>query len=232
MNKKIYLLIFVFLLFIIIQFQNKVEKFDNIKIYNSNIPIGPKRPKFHPPKYMGTNQEPWFTRESIIFLYNYIKNNKKNIKVLEYGSGSSTAWFLKNGCEVTSVEHIKKWLDELGTKIPENLKNKWIPKHIEIQNAYTKKSNSFNYDNFVKQNEKMYDIICIDGYGIGDTGHGGSSRVRCLINSIDKINNNGLLVLDNAERKNYKKGIDSVPKNWLRKDFITPVDTTIIWRKI
>ena len=68
----------------------------------------------------------------------------------------------------------------------------------------------------------MYDIICIDG----------RHRVKCLINSIDKLNKNGLLILDNAERHYYQKGIDSVPKNWLRNDFKTPVDTTIIWKNI
>lgn len=221
------LLLLIFVLVYLLRSQKTPELFENIKIYNSNIPIGPTRHHNHPPKYMGTNQEPWFTRESIIFLHDYIQKNKnKKLKVLEFGSGSSTAWFLKNGCDVTSVEHIKKWLDEISLKIPEELKKNWIPQHIEIKN-FDKGFNdnnydAFNYTNFPLKSEQMYDIICIDG----------RHRVKCLINSIDKLNKNGLLVLDNAERHYYQKGIDSVPKNWLRNDFKTPVDTTIIWKHI
>ena len=51
-------------------------------IYNSGIPIG-TRPYSHTPNIMGTNEEPWMSRDSIDFIYPIISNMKsKNLKDL------------------------------------------------------------------------------------------------------------------------------------------------------
>ena len=87
-----------------------------MNIYNSGIPIG-SRPPSHTPDIMGTNEEPWMTRGSINYLYYHIPKLKSK-KLLEYGSGSSTAWFLKvMNCEVTSIEHHFYFLDNINKKI-------------------------------------------------------------------------------------------------------------------
>ena len=72
--------------------------------YKSGIPIG-NRPYSHTPEIMGTNEEPWMTRGSINFIYDFINKNKNKDKLLEYGCGSSTAYFLSLNLKVSSIEH-------------------------------------------------------------------------------------------------------------------------------
>ena len=51
-------------------------------------------------------------------------------------------------------------------------------------------------------------------------------------NSISHLNKNGLFIVDNAERKRYQYAIKNyIPKNWVKYEFPTSVDTTIIWIK-
>ena len=55
----------------------------------------------------------------------------ENKNLLEFGSGSSTAWFLKVlNCNVTSIEHDKYWLVQhnvLKIKFADNLQFNWTP---------------------------------------------------------------------------------------------------------
>lgn len=192
-------------------------------IYKSGIPIG-TRPHSHTQNIMGTNEEPWMSRDSIDFIYPII-SNMKNKNLLEFGCGSSTAWFLKVlNCNVTSIEHDKHWLDDVQNKIPEYLNNKWTP--VFKKPSYSGECNGSNdelfYDDYVHSIDNMekFDIIIVDG----------RARSHCILNSIDKLNKNGLFIVDNAERKAYKKAIDKIPKKWFKYSFPCPVDTTIVWK--
>ena len=193
--------------------------------YKSGIKIG-NRPPNHTPDIMGTNEEPWMTRESINWLYKYIVNNPiKNLKLLEYGSGSSTAYFLSLGLIVTSIEHHDEWLSSIKNNLTPNLLNNWIPCLIKNQKeGLDQGSDGEYYDDYVKHINKleMFDIIIVDG----------RCRSKCIEKSIKKLNSGGLFVVDNAERKGYQKSINNnIPKHWKKHVFPTPVDTTIIWIK-
>lgn len=179
---------------------------------------------------MGTNEEPWFNRESIFYVYNKIK--EKNLKtILEYGGGASTYWFLKMlNLKVTTIEDNIEWIKLLKNKIEKTnfYKNwnieavspdeiidyniKW-DEHPKYWKTYVSKI--FNYDKF--------DVIVIDG----------KSRNECIKTCIDRLTPNGILIIDNAEREIYKSAIDNyIPKNWKRTDFINFIDTTTIWEKM
>ena len=193
--------------------------------YKSGIKIG-GRPNNHTPDIMGTNEEPWMTRQSINWLYNYIVNNPiRNLKLLEYGCGSSTAYFLSLGLIVTSIEHVYSWLSAVKKVLKPNLLDNWIPYLIKNQKTgIDEGSDGEYYDDYVNHVNKleMFDIIIVDG----------RCRSSCIKNSILHLNNGGLFIIDNAERDNYSKAIDKyIPKHWKKHEFPTHVDTTIIWIK-
>jgi hypothetical protein len=195
-------------------------------IFKSGIPIG-LRPDYHLENIMGTNEEPWMTRNSINFIYNHIKLQDKYKTLLEYGCGSSTLWFIKVlNLNVTSIEHDKKWLLEVKNKIPSDFINKWTlyfkPNQIYGNDEGSENEYDF-YDDYVNCIDVLnnFDIIVIDG----------RCRSKCIIKSINKLNPGGLFIVDNAERENYKNAIDIIPKNWIKHVFPTSIDTTIVWIK-
>jgi len=197
-----------------------------VNFYKSGIPIG-TRPSNHTPDIMGTNEEPWMTRESINYIYNYINcsNNTDTLKLLEYGCGSSTAYFLSLGLKVSSIEHNKIWLDDLKSKLDDTYLNNWYPYLISNQSEgnYEGSDGEF-YDDYVNKINDLnnFDIIIIDG----------RCRSQCIINSINKLNKGGLFIVDNAERKKYNNAIKNyIPTDWKKNIFSTKVDTTIVWEK-
>ena len=191
----------------------------------SGIPIG-SRPRDHTSNKMGTNEEPWMTRGSITFLYNYIKNSNYT-NLLEYGCGSSTAYFLKVlNLDVTSIEHDEKWLLNVKNILPDIYLNKWKyylkPPTTNGNNKGSDDENIY-YDDYVNIVDSLdtFDIIIVDG----------RCRSKCIYKTINKLNPGGLYIVDNAERHVYKNAINSIPKDWASHVFPTNVDTTIVWIK-
>ena len=207
----------------------RANKFNlNNLICKCGIPVG-SRPADHKYIYMGTNEEPLLSRGSINYIYNFYFNQNNNINVLEYGSGSSTLWFLKNKCKVTSIEHVEYWLNKLKENIPIDLKKNWTPilkktNTENINNDYDGSDNE-NYEDYAKEvnNLEMFDIIVIDG----------RCRRNCLKNSIPHLKSNGLFILDKADHIHQKKiDLNLIPDDWIRLDFGNKIDLTIVWYKI
>jgi len=197
----------------------------DVKIYyKSGIAIG-NRPKDHTCDIMGTNEEPWMTRKSINRLYEFIKNSPKKLTLLEYGSGSSTAYFLSLGLKVTSIEHHNGWLANIKSKLNKTLLDNWTPCLINSQKEGDELgSDGDYYDEYVNHVKKlgMFDIIIVDG----------RCRSSCIKYSITHLNAGGLFICDNAERSMYQEAINKyIPTTWEKHVFPTAVNTTIIWMK-
>lgn len=195
-------------------------------LIKSGVPLG-TRPEWHFPKLIGTNEEPWMVRESINFIYEQISKLESR-KLLEYGSGSSSIWFLKMlNCEVTSIEHDSDWYKKVEEKIPNEYKNKWkgILKLNQIEgfDEGSGTDDEFYYDEYVKTIDELeeFDIIVIDG----------RCRSKCILKSISKLKSKGIFIVDNAERLTYRKAINKIPKEWKKYIFSNHIDTTIVWKK-
>ena len=128
------------------------------------------------------------------FLFSHLNNNQK---VLEYGSGESTLEISKIVKTVLSIEHQKKWYEEISKKIPSNvdliLREPNLP-YIEGGNCGT-------YDQFKEYvdyplNHGPFDVIFIDG----------RARVSCA-SICNKISNKDTLIFvhdfDLKNRKEY-----------------------------
>ncbi len=116
------------------------------------------------------------TKEANDFL---IKNLKKDMVLLEFGSGRSTHFYASNVEQVFSREHHKEWFE----KVSNDLKHFYNVDYKFYESLDTYADTSEIEDNSL-------DIVIVDG----------RNRVNCLLNSIDKLKIGGLLVLDNAER--------------------------------
>ncbi|KQS41278.1 FkbM family methyltransferase [Pedobacter sp. Leaf194] len=125
------------------------------------------------------NALPWVTYSFIDFIKERIN---KSQHIFEYGSGSSTIFYAERAGSVTSVEHDKGWFDNVKNNSPANAE--MIFCHLERDGEYAKKATSLG---------KKFDIIIVDG----------RDRVNCCKYSIEALSSNGVLVLDDSERKVY-----------------------------
>lgn len=136
---------------------------------------------------------PWITYPALEFLR---KRVLAGMSVFEYGSGGSTLWWASKVKEIVSVEHDKEWCGKIKSKMPGNV----TLYHIELgpDELYSKKISEF---------KNKFDIVVIDG----------RNRVKCAINSLAALKEDGIIVWDNTERKEYEKGYQYLHENGFRR---------------
>lgn len=140
---------------------------------------------------------PWFTYPAIEFINRRVKSW---MSVFEYGCGGSTLWWAKRVKEVISVEHDKEWCKKMVANIPSNVKLH----HIDLvyDGAYSK---------MIKESDIKFDVVVIDG----------RDRVNCIKYCLDSLDDRGVIILDNSNRKEYLEGISYLIKNNFKKiDFV------------
>lgn len=137
---------------------------------------------------------PWMTYSFIFFLKNRLR---KDMVVLEYGSGNSTFFLSKLVKQVVSIEHNKDWYNFLNNKIPANVKV-YLQENLE---DYVEHPNKINI---------KFDVIIVDGV----------ERNKVLEISPKILLPNGVIILDNSNRKEYSKGINFIlDKGYKKIDF-------------
>jgi len=87
--------------------------------------------------------------------------------------------------EIVSVEHDKGWYQEIAPKAPGNMRLTYVK--LEYGGDYAQKIGEFN---------NKFDIVVIDG----------RDRVNCAINSPNALKADGVIIWDDSEREEYKKG--------------------------
>lgn len=66
------------------------------------------------PKYVGSLNEPYITRGAITFLEKILT---KDMMALEYGCGTSTAWYAKRVKHLTCIEDNHLWADHVREEL-------------------------------------------------------------------------------------------------------------------
>ena len=192
-------------------------------MFASGIKVG-QRPESHE-KIMGNNQQPWLPIEAIEFLESSLDKNHIGF---EFGSGSSSFWFSGLTKEIYSIESDREWYKMMvDLSASHNVKNINFDciecDMLPIWDNDTEYGENYDlYGKKIKEYEFNFDYIFIDGV----------ARSLCILNSIDKLNIGGYLIIDNAERPAYKKSLDLIPENWECIKFECSVDTTLVYRKI
>ena len=143
--------------------------------------------------YIRTNPDmPWLTPGANDFLE---KNLRKDMVMLEFGSGRSTLFFANLVGRILSRETNEQWFEKVR-RDTQTLDNVDL-RYFESREAYADVSNL---------DEASLDVVLIDG----------KVRHTCLRNSIPKLKAGGLLILDNAER--YLEYPTRSPARWVRAD--------------
>ncbi len=158
---------------------------------------------------------PWNT-------YSYLKfiepRLKKDFDLFEFGSGNSTRWYAERVGTIKAVENDSRWAELVSKNVPGNVKV--VYKDLEYGGDYA---------NEVFSEDKKYHIIIVDG----------RDRVNCAKNSAKQLTTDGVIVLDNSERIEYKEVFDFLLQNGFKKiDFwgLSPIIadnncTTVFYRE-
>jgi hypothetical protein len=120
-----------------------------------------------------SNPIPWWTYPAIDFLDTL---DFTNSRIFEYGSGSSTLWWSKRAQFVAGVEMEPDWYRAVNCASRSNVDIRLC----EDGGFYPGVINHFEY---------QFDVIVIDG----------AERYKSAQNAVDKVNTQGIIILDNSE---------------------------------
>jgi hypothetical protein len=153
------------------------------------------------------NPIPWFSYPFIDFLTPRLT---KDLVVFEFGSGNSTLFFANKVKKVISIEHNKDWYQIISKAKPSN-----------VELALTETDSIKDYlQHFLTLTDKP-DIVIVDGI----------HRNECLIKSCDNLSSNGVIILDDSERPEYKKGIESVTGRGFKRIEFWGIAPTVLFKK-
>jgi methyltransferase family protein len=122
---------------------------------------------------------PWYTYPAIEFIRGLDFGNKS---VFEYGSGNSTLFWSRIAARVVSVEDDESWHARVAQRL-ESVATATVILEPDL-NAFV---------STIELVPGPFDVIVIDGPGRGHT------RLKCCKAAIERLNEGGVIILDNAD---------------------------------
>ena len=165
------------------------------------------------PKKINLKPIPWLVPEAIEAMEKHIKEyGDQLIKVLEFGSGGSSLWFLNfKNVLLTSIEHQNKYGQALMEEV-QDLERR--DRFLLFVNTRPYDDIPFNKSISAKFGDEKFDLILIDG----------RDRVKCAEAAKKLIAPEGMVILDNSERKRYDPILEMFkdwPIAWAKKGWKT-----------
>jgi hypothetical protein len=120
--------------------------------------------------------EPWWTHSAVAALETLLCADDRAI---EWGSGRSTVWLAQRTARVNSVEHDAAWFRRVETLLEPHA-------NAVVQLA----SDQQSYVGAIDSIEAPLTVAVVDGI----------HRAECILAAAPRLENGGLLVLDNVER--------------------------------
>lgn len=176
------------------------------------------------------NAEPWFTSSSIAWLENQDFSKKR---ILEYGGGGSTLWWLRRSREVFTVEASYIWTLALLSEVSEDpaLMARWRLMFVNCDWRYRsatdikwrgpwREHNSVLTPSSIVEMENAYyadvcpqpDVVVIDGQFRART-------VKHILHRVSSMRPD-LIVIDNTEHNATDSAIEAnQPRDYTRLDF-------------
>ncbi|MDD1444155.1 hypothetical protein MEO93_28215 [Dolichospermum sp. ST_sed3] len=142
---------------------------------------------------LDSNPIPWVAYPFIVF---FAERLNKNMNIFEFGSGNSTLFYASRVSSVIVVEHDKEWYSNIKKTIPPNVNIHYVD--LVYDGLYSKFINTLN---------TKFDIVIVDG----------RDRVNCIKNSIKNLAENGVIILDNSEVREYSSGLVFLTENGFKK---------------
>ena len=129
------------------------------------------------------NPTPWMNYGIVEFLKERLN---KDLNLFEYGSGFSTLFYSSLVKSVISIEYNKKWFEHISS-IPCLNTNVYFYEN-DVDGKYCRSICDF---------DSLFNIVIVDG----------RDRVNCIKQSVSKLTCDGVIILDDSNRKYYKDGI-------------------------
>ncbi len=142
------------------------------------------------------NPLPWVTYPFIDFIEPRLNNQ---MDIFEFGAGHSSIWYSNKVNNVYSVEHDKNWFEIIRNSNINNLNVYY--QNLEYDGKYCR---------YIETINKKFDLIIVDG----------RDRVNCIKQSVKYLKPNGVIILDDSEREQYKEGVlNLLNSNFKKIDF-------------
>jgi len=103
------------------------------------------------------------------------------MRILEYGAGNSTLFYASRVSKVIAVESNETWYKRIKSKMPSNVSLNLLADKRE-------------YVNFPDQIKEKFEVIIVDGH----------SRFECVRSGLKALTEEGVIILDNSNRKEYQ----------------------------
>jgi predicted O-methyltransferase YrrM len=124
---------------------------------------------------------PWFTYPALHLLAERVQ---PGWRVLEFGAGMGTLWWSRHVREVVAIEHDADWADQVARECDARLVR------VPAVDAADYLRPTFGTG--------PYDVVIVDGI----------FRNECLAAAPDLLGNDGVIVLDDAQREEYRPAVD------------------------
>lgn len=166
---------------------------------------------------------PWMTYPFIEYISEKLN---KDHEIFEFGLGASTFYFSPKVRKIVVLETNAMWVRIMKPRLEKaGIRNVEI---ILMEDGFTNKNYENSASRYSKETGKKFDYIFIDSM----------KRSECLKKSPYALKQDGFLVLDDSERRSYKKILKTVSeKGFQKQDFpgIAPgqfylKNTTILWK--
>lgn len=126
------------------------------------------------------NPIPWFTYPAIAFLSARVR---PQWKVLEFGAGMGTIWWSRRVAEAHAIEHDERWADLVAGQCTARLDHAMGTS----PEAYIAPALGGG----------PYDVVIVDGI----------YRDECLDVALELVTDAGIIILDDAQRAEYRQSI-------------------------
>jgi hypothetical protein len=150
---------------------------------------------------------PWWTYAAISWLDSVLRGSEE---VLEFGAGHSSLWLASRTARVTSIEHDRGWADRVARRSPANLR----VEHRACAGDLLETKDDDPYVEPLRSGSSRYDVVVVDGM----------ARITCLRGAPSVLKDDGLVVLDNADRVELRAGLEALEaRGFGRLDLVGPV---------
>lgn len=134
---------------------------------------------------------PWINYSTIQFMHNIVS---KDTKVLEFGAGGSSLFFLERKTNLISIEHEAEWINEVQKRASQKQLMRWSHHLISSNKPNSRVPLPDDYLYPLKSIvDSSIDLVVVDG----------RHRVESVKRAMTKVKPGGCLILDNSDRPEY-----------------------------
>lgn len=153
---------------------------------------------------------PWWTYQSIDVVDGFLRGRGGQATAFEYGSGASTLWLARRCASVDAVEHDASWAQRVRELVDASTGLRSVPTlHVPpvprsdspAVPSGAPSGAGLDFDRYVRTIDDVpgsFDLVLVDG----------RAREAALLHALERVAPDGLLLLDDAQRKRYLPAVE------------------------